>query len=367
MSRDRDPRVVLVVDSLGSGGAQRQIVALFNTLRARGRDVFLVYYHPLEHFLPQVDRSEPDRIVRLPTPRPTPIATILALRRLLRRLRPDAVLTFLTGCTLLTAAARIGAPRFRWVVSERNSELKAWNRPSRLALYLRAIRRADLVTANSYAALDELRASGVRPDRLAYVPNGLTADRVPEAPPPRPAPPVRLLMVGSMRPGKNHVGTVEALAGLPDLPWELDIVGRNDEFPELRDRVVARAAEAGLADRVRLHGARSDVEAFYARAHLVLQPSLYEGFPNVLLEAWAWRCAVLVSDRGDLPRLVTDGRDGLVAPIASTPGLRDAIAAAIADPARLARLGEAGHATLCASYSFDAVADRWWDLLTEVR
>lgn len=359
--------MVLVVDSLGSGGAQRQIVALFNTLRARGRDVFLVYYHPLEHFLPEVDAREPARIVRLPTPRPTPFPTILALRRLLQRLRPDTVLTFLTGCTLLTAAARLGAPRFRWIVSERNSELKAWNKPSRLALYLRAIRRADLVTANSHAALDELRASGVRPERLAYVPNGITVDRIPAAPPERPAPPLRLLMVGSMRPGKNHVGAVQALAGLGDLPWELDIVGRDDEFPDLRERVVALAREAGLADRVRLHGARTDVDAFYAQAHLVLQPSLYEGFPNVLLEAWAWRCAVLVSDRGDLPRLVTDGQDGLVAPIVPTEALRDAIAAALADPPRLAALGEAGHATLRATYTFDAVADRWWAVLTGAR
>jgi glycosyltransferase involved in cell wall biosynthesis len=174
-------------------------------------------------------------------------------------------------------------------------------------------------------------------------------------------------MVGSMRPGKNHIEAVEALVGLAHAPWELDIVGRDDEFPDIRARVVASVAEGGVADRVRLHGARTDVEAFYARAHLVLQPSLYEGFPNVLLEAWAWRCAVMVSDRGDLPRIVTHGRDGLVVPIGHPGALRAALRDAIGEPARLAALGESGNATLRATYTFDAVADRWWALLAGAR
>ncbi|MBW3081515.1 glycosyltransferase [Bifidobacterium saguinibicoloris] len=61
----------------------------------------------------------------------------------------------------------------------------------------------------------------------------------------------------------------------------LVVVGDGD----LHDQIVQRAAERGLADRVRLLGDHKDVAPYYQAMDAFVLPSLYEGFPIVLQEA----------------------------------------------------------------------------------
>lgn len=89
---------------------------------------------------------------------------------------------------------------------------------------------------------------------------------------------------------------------------------RPSELP----RLMQWAGAAGLEEHRILVTGRLATE-FEVNEHLslcdvYLQPSLWDGMPNALLEAMSAGCAVIGSDAGGIPELITDGVDGIVVP-----------------------------------------------------
>jgi colanic acid/amylovoran biosynthesis glycosyltransferase len=181
----------------------------------------------------------------------------------------------------------------------------------------------------------------------------------------------RVVCVASLSSKKGHVHLIDALAllaeGHPSI--ELDLVGDGPE----RDRIERRARERGVAERVRLHGARSseDVRAALARARLFALPSVrlrsgrMEGIPVALMEAMASGVPVVASRLSGVPELVEDGVTGLLV----TPGEPSALAAAMArildDDALAAELTRTARERVERSFSLAGEAQRLGDLFAE--
>ncbi len=91
-----------------------------------------------------------------------------------------------------------------------------------------------------------------------------------------------------------------------------------------------KAAELEVEERVRFLGARPDVPALMARFDLFVLPSLWEGLPNVVIEAMAARRAVVATNVDGTPEAVAHGWTGVLAPPANPvrPGAGDRAAAA---------------------------------------
>ena len=100
--------------------------------------------------------------------------------------------------------------------------------------------------------------------------------------------PLQLLFVGSLNDSKGAGRALRALERVVGhlVDANLDVVGDGPE----RASLLARAEEAGIADRVRLHGwmPRHSLSPLFARAHIILTPSETEGWPKVLSEAMAY-------------------------------------------------------------------------------
>ncbi len=80
------------------------------------------------------------------------------------------------------------------------------------------------------------------------------------------------------------------LASLPDC--DLLLVGTGP----LQGRLESACRAAGIADRVHFAGWRSDVPEILAASELLVLPSVWEGMPNVVLEAMASRRPVVATD-----------------------------------------------------------------------
>jgi glycosyltransferase involved in cell wall biosynthesis len=195
------------------------------------------------------------------------------------------------------------------------------------------------ITVSEYDRQLALRAGVLSESRMVTVHNG-----IPDVPPalradPSRSPP-RLVMVARFGAQKDHPTLLRALAGLRDLPWELDLVGEGPLLSQTR----ALAASLGLADRVHFLGQRMDVDRILAGAQIGLLITNWEGFPLTILEAMRANLPVVASDVGGVSESVTDGVTGFVVPQGDVDVLRDRLVRLLADSALRTRLGMRGRA-----------------------
>ena len=114
-----------------------------------------------------------------------------------------------------------------------------------------------------------------------------------------------VVSVGRLRPEKAMIRLIEVAKHLPNLRFA--IVGDGPE----RAAIEAAIRQTKIGDRVRLLGYQKNPYPFLARARLVVVPSIFEGFPNVLLEAGVLGIPGLVFDaEGGAREIITEGLNG---------------------------------------------------------
>ncbi len=147
-----------------------------------------------------------------------------------------------------------------------------------------------------------------------------------------------LLSVGHLIERKGHHRVIEAMTRLPE--FELLIVGEGPEH----GRLAALIERLGLAERVRLLGARPHAElpSLYGAADILVLASTREGWANVLLEAMACGTPVVASNIWGNPEVVRDAAAGVIADDEYPGGHRCGGAAAFRTSA-----GPGGHQGLC--------------------
>lgn len=132
----------------------------------------------------------------------------------------------------------------------------------------------------------------------------------------------------------------------------------------LQESLAAQIRDAGLADAVRLLGARDDVPRLLAAGDVMILPSLAEGLPNVVLEGMAAGLPVVASAVGGIPELVSDGETGLLTPAGDAEALADGILRLVEDRALAAGMGARGRARVETEFTDDQTTARYLELFT---
>ena len=212
--------------------------------------------------------------------------------------------------------------------------------------YRHMYRTAASVIAVSRALADRLVAAGCPERLIRVVPCGIEPGDFPPGTPE----PGRVLALGRLVEKKAPHLTIRAFAlAAKDHPLaHLDIVGDGP----LRGAVEAAAAEAGLGDRVTLHGAlpHEACRALMRRAQIFAQHSVTaangdtEGAPVAVAEAMATALPVVATRHSGIPEQVLDGETGILVAEGDVAGMGAAIARLLADPGLAARMGAAGRA-----------------------
>lgn len=163
----------------------------------------------------------------------------------------------------------------------------------------------------------------------------------------------RIAVLGRLVTHKRVDLVLEALAACRDRAalagrdLRVDVIGQGPE----RDRLVARAAELGLADRVVLHGylPAADKDRLLARAALHVCASDAEGWGQAVIDAAGWGVPTLARDVPGLRDSILEGESGWLVPDDADLGvvvarLADALESALAtttDPADRVRRADA--------------------------
>jgi GalNAc-alpha-(1->4)-GalNAc-alpha-(1->3)-diNAcBac-PP-undecaprenol alpha-1,4-N-acetyl-D-galactosaminyltransferase len=277
------------------------------------------------------------------------------LRRTIRTIAPDAVISFLTQTNILTLLAAWGLPT-RVVISERNDPIR--QQPNfRVALLRKLLyRRSDVVTANSAGAVESL-ASMVPRSKLALLPNPLgisdTGARVSFSGP-------TFLAVTRLVPQKAIDVLLKAAAlAFVQLPeWRLAIVGDGP----LREEMHLLSGDLGIASRVDWLGYQDDPVPYLKAAKFFVLTSRFEGSPNALLEAMACGLPSVVSNASPGPLELIGDDAGLVVPVEDPKATAAAIVALANDESLRTRLGEAA-VKRTEMYQLNQAIRVWLDLL----
>lgn len=147
---------------------------------------------------------------------------------------------------------------------------------------------------------------------------------------PLPAGALRIVTVGRMQPQKNYLLAVHTAAELKrrGISFLWHFVGGGSERPA----VAAAAKRLGVADSIVFEGERANPYPWFAAADIYVQTSRFEGFGLTLAEARVLGKPVVTTDFGVARDQITDGHNGLIARM--TPeSVADKIAALAADPA----------------------------------
>lgn len=144
--------------------------------------------------------------------------------------------------------------------------------------------------------------------------------------------PPRIVMLGRLSLQKNPLLAIRSLALLPDLPWQLDIIG---EGP-LSENVRTMVEQHNLTGRVTFSG-WLDADAVSRRlagSDILLMTSTSEGLPMAAIEALRHGLAIVGSRIDGLADVIHDGRNGTLCHL--TPSsFADALRSLLESPSRL--------------------------------
>jgi glycosyltransferase involved in cell wall biosynthesis len=351
--------VLHFIPTLEGGGAERQLSLLATEHARRGHHV----HAAVRRTGVNMQAMAGVQIHELGDIRSVRPRLFMAMRRLVGEIRPDIVQTWLPQMDILGGVGAL-ASRIPWIVSERTSGNYYKEIPAIARLRLLLGRFASAVISNSEGGTRYWREAAPRSPKLATIRNAVDVERIQGAltqvaREPRPNP--LLLVVGRFSREKAHETIVQSLISVcRERSVDLLMIGEGSERSTIENEIEM----ASLSKRVTFLPYQSDWWRWLKVADGLISMSRYEGNPNVVLEAMAGGCPVILSDIS-AHREIADSSSALFVPVDDVPALSASIMALIADKDAASRRAEKA-LERTKSMSVAAMADAYEAVYKEV-
>jgi glycosyltransferase involved in cell wall biosynthesis len=339
-------RVLHVIDTLGRGGAERQLLQTVRYFHRRGiAQAVLCLFQAAD--MATEFRQAGAEVLHLGATQSLPLLPTLLRPAILqaRGWRPDIISTHLPSADIIgrSAAARLSIPAVSTWHSTLYSLDQARHLRPKVRVAARFYRQLDSMTARwgqRFIAISQTvrdsytRALGIPISACEIVPNSLELKDITDSFPRerRYSEPLRLVHVGRHVADKGVSILLDALSTLPqDLIWRLDLLGTGP----LSESLQGQARRIGIASRVFFHGSVADVLPIVSHAHILVLPSLREGQCLAYLEALAAGTPTIASDIPALREVDPAGLSTRFFPAGSASALAEAVAHLAHDEAAL--------------------------------
>jgi glycosyltransferase involved in cell wall biosynthesis len=343
----------LLIRSLTTGGAERQLVELAKGLDRETFDVTVVSFYAGGEFARELAATNVPVISLDKTGRWDILPFLIRFVTLLRKLRPDVLKTDMAGANLVASLMKPLFPHTRvvWGIEASYIYYNRYDWLPRLTARLQILlsRLPDVIVFNSFAGRDYHVSAGFKGARMVVIQNGIDTTqfapdlkagfrlraswRMPEGS-------LLIGIVGRLDPIKDHPTFLRAAAILagsrPDVTFVCIGGGPEEYARDLRNL----ADDLGLQGRVIWPGfVTKDMAAAYNALDLCSSSSYGEGTSNAIAEAMACGVPCVVTDVGDSALIVGDtgvvvppknpdalavGWAAMIERLAGNPGLRAA-------------------------------------------
>lgn len=344
------PKILFVIDSLGTGGAERDLAEKLPHLQCLGVETVVVSLRHREEGV-QAELQSQGFDVRILTTSGL-MGRVAALRKIIQTEQPDVIQTVLFHSDIAGRLAALGTSAK--VISRlvnTDYDMVRLQDPNINRIKFRLARVIDGWTARHlthhiYANSNAVKTAAMRDlglpaEKITVIKEVRDAERLGK-------PDIQRRNQARSRLGLEEDEKVLVTIGRQDFQkgqrYLLEAVGMLiSTHPHLVLLVAGRSGDAseelislrhrlGLQDRVQFLGHREDVPEILAAADLFVFPSFYEGLPGAVIEAMALGLPIVASNIEPVRETVEEGRNAFLVPPAAPVQLAAAITRLLEDP-----------------------------------
>ena len=295
--------ICIFVNSLLSGGAEKQALILSKLLKEKYNVWLVVYYgdRTTQKNLDFVFNND-IQIFRL---RGNHLSKSISFFQFLNKNSIDIIFSYLLTTNLIGGlVGRVSKAKY-CIGGIRNSELKFGKVVLNKILH-NYVNKCTIY--NNFSGYEYYTKRGFNKEKAIVIPNCI--DDIPSSINRDQKQYINVLSVGRFHHQKDFLTSLKSVKKITSksLPIKYTIIG----YGELEKQIKKWVLDLNMEKYVKIILNPDDIKQYYKEADIFLSTSLYEGLPNTLLEAMSYSLPVVATDVGDNRRLIENGINGFL-------------------------------------------------------
>lgn len=309
----KERRIICFTDSLGSGGAQRQLVGLSCLLKEHGYNVSVLLYYDNPFYKNILDENGIESVVVCNSN--NYLKRLWRIYLYLKQFKDCTIIAYQGTPSIISCILKPFIHCRKLIVSERNTTQRITRR-DKIKYWL--WRFADVIVPNSYTETKFIKEHVPQvKNKLVTITNFVDTNKfAPLTRESKQTPNLfNIVTVARVAPQKNVLNYIKAIKlatdNITNIKFEVNWYGvtcQDDYYHRCNDLI----KQFNLQDTFHFHEATNDIANIYCNGDVFCLPSIYEGFPNVICEAMSCGMPVLCGNVCDNGNIVVDGNEGLL-------------------------------------------------------
>lgn len=353
-------KILMVIPTLSAGGSERFVSILFSYLDRTRFDVKLIVLNSAQLFY-SLPHTEDIFFLKKKDVR----SSLLAILKIIRKEKPQVILSTITSLNILLSFIRVFYPRFKLYIRE-STILSIHFRGIRYGLFYETMillfyRFSDRIICQSQDMLQDLHNRYyIKKGKMIVINNPVNPDQFTLKEKSKNSRPM-LITVARLDGAKGYDRILRSLA-LVKVDFEYVIVGdfTCNEYNKLLllefDHLVS---ELGLHQKIRRVGVSKTPQDFLRQANVYLHGSYYEGFPNALLEAGSVGLPVVSFKSPGIGEILQDELNGFVVENNNLQAFAEAVTRATVHPFEPSHIRD----QIISKFGVSTIIDKYQDLL----
>jgi GalNAc-alpha-(1->4)-GalNAc-alpha-(1->3)-diNAcBac-PP-undecaprenol alpha-1,4-N-acetyl-D-galactosaminyltransferase len=360
-------KIALLIDSLGTGGAQRQLVNLAIGLRKRGLHPVIIIYTNVNYFDDLLKREE----ITVHYLKRRHFADLIFFSQLVRLFWKEdvsKVIAFLFVPSGYALLSKLFLPSLHVIVSERSFEGKTTLKDKIFPRKLYWL--TNYITANSRSQTICLENLFERyKSRIVYIPNGVYDSEYLYDPPSEKIVIASIGRVSELKRTKSLINAVCSLkASFPHIEFKVYWIGAafdaTNHDTSYYDECCKLLEDRGLNSIWKWTGQIKNVKELLSDCSILVHVSRGEGFPNAICEAMSYGIPVIASNVMDHPYIVQHRLNGFLVDIDNSNDLEIALSDfVVMSIEERVKMSKAAFDTAIQSFSLDNMTSAYLELL----